>query len=114
MKKYFIFFIILGLFTSHAMVSHIKIRGKIVKYNQQSVTLKQDNGKTIEVPKKSIPAKLGKLKTGKKVYAVIFDSKKIKTFRQAIIYKEKHKEEQKQNNKKSYRKKLRSMSSKKN
>ncbi len=96
---------------TQAVVSHIKIRGKIVKYDKDSVTLKQVNGNTIKVPKQSIPSKFGKLKTGQEVYALSFDAQKMKTFREAIIYKQKQKELQKHNQ--HVKNKLRKMASQK-
>lgn len=46
-----------------------KLQGVVVSYDQNTVTLKQKNGK-IKLPRDSIPKKF-KLKTGKKVYALL-------------------------------------------
>ncbi len=111
MKTLCIFLIVLTSLMTQAMVSHIKIRGTIIKYDKNSVTLRQASGRTIKVPKQSIPLKFGKLKTGKKVYALSFDEQKMKVFRKSIIYKQKQKELQKQNQ--HVKNKLRKMASKK-
>ena len=48
---------------SGAVVGNIKTSGKVVKYNKQTVTLIQEEGGRIEVPRKFIP-KHYKIKTG--------------------------------------------------
>ncbi len=92
MKKLLVLFVILGAFIVQAMVSHIKIRGEIIKYDKYKVVLEQETGKRVVVPRRNIPTKFGKLRTGQKVYALSFDEKKLKFFQHKILKSEKAKQ----------------------
>ena len=51
-------------------VGPLEIHGVVVKYDKKTVTLKNDNGKTIKVSKQAIP-KGFKLRSGARVQALL-------------------------------------------
>ncbi len=56
--------------SAHAfIVGPVKVKGVVVSYNKKTVVLKSA-GKQVRVPRSSIPKRF-KLRTGKKVYALL-------------------------------------------
>ena len=93
--KYIVVFGCLLPFCVFAGLSNVTLEGIVVKYDKNTVTLSQ-RGKRITVSRKNIP-KHFKLKTGKKVYAILNSEEVMKEIKKI----RKQNQEQKQKQKKS-------------
>ena len=72
LKKYFLsmlLFCLLSPIADALIVGPVKVEGVVVKYDKKKVVLKA-GGRQVAVPRSSIPKRF-KLRTGKKVYALL-------------------------------------------
>ena len=77
MKILFIIFVFIGLLPAFASLSNLTVQGIVVSYNNKQIVLRQDNGRTTQVPRTAVPKHI-LLRSGQKVKAVISSAHLVK------------------------------------